>query len=131
MKLLFSVKGKSTATFIAIRSFHFLYLGIRHTVNYIITPHMWVRHALRNVSPPHLAFASFGLVFSESCQWWEWGLLSTKAFRTVKIVSTGNSLSTVALRATKILWTLRTGMAVAFIVTYHLEDAMLPVNCLS
>ena len=37
-------------------SLHFHLLLVRHIVNYIIPPHMWVRHTVRNVGLPHLRF---------------------------------------------------------------------------
>ena len=38
--------------------FQYFQLSIHHTVNYIIPPHMWVRHTMRNLGLPHLGFPS-------------------------------------------------------------------------
>ena len=90
---------------------------------YIIFPHMWVRHTVRNVGAPHL-----GLLFPvglppsslcnrsfqsclESCQQWKLEFLST-----------------VAYRATKIPTTLRVNLPVAIRATKNLNKSMLPVN---
>ena len=50
LKLLFSVNCQATVAYRAIRSFHFHHLWVHHTGNYIIPPHMWVRHI--PVGPP-------------------------------------------------------------------------------
>ena len=30
--------------------------SVHHTVNHIVPRHIWVRHSVRNVDPPHLRF---------------------------------------------------------------------------
>ena len=87
---------------------HFLHLRDHHTLNYSIPPHMWIRHAVRNMSQPHLTiFFSGGLAtlftlwlfdywswqpwlseLPKSCQQWKLTFLSTLAFRATKIMST-------------------------------------------
>ena len=44
LKLLFFINCQTTWTYRAICSLHFHRLWVCHTVNYIIPPHMWVRH---------------------------------------------------------------------------------------
>ena len=57
LKLLFSVNCQATVAYRAICNLHFHHLWVRHTVNYIIPPRMWVCHTVRNVGPQHLGFS--------------------------------------------------------------------------
>ena len=76
---------------------------VRHTVNYIIAPHVWVRHTVRKVGPQHLEFS----------------------FLWVRHIP---SSVTVVFRATKIQVILRVEVPVAIRATKNLEGTMLPVN---
>ena len=58
-KLLFSVNCQTTVAYRAIRSFHFHHLWVRHTVNYIIPPHVRVRHIPVGLPPSALCQRSF------------------------------------------------------------------------
>ena len=102
-KLLFFINCQTTLAYRAVRSLHFHYLRVRHTVNYIIAPHVWVRHTVRNVGPQHLEFS----------------------FLWVRHIP---SSVTVVFRATKIQVILRVEVPVAIRATKNLEGTMLPVN---
>ena len=66
----------------------------------------------------------------KSCQCWELTFLLTAAFRATKILSTVaiNILVDRSFQSYQISTTLRADVAVAFIASKNLEDAMLPVN---
>ena len=103
LKLLFSINCQTTGAYRAIRSLHFHHLWVRHTVNYIIPPHMHVRHTVR-MWVCHIRDFLF--------QW----------------VHHLPPSVTVACRATKIPTTLRDDVPVAIRVTKNLEDTMLSVS---
>ena len=70
-KLFFSVNYQMTIAFRGIRSLHFHYLLVRHTVSFI-PPHMWIRH----IQDFHFRWVSY-LLHSV-----------TVVFRATKILST-------------------------------------------
>ena len=101
LKHLFSINCQITVAYRAIHSLHFHHLWVRLTVNYIIPPHMWIRH-------------------TEKC--------GSATFRIFLFGGSATFLLTVAFRATKISTTLRADVPVAIRATRSLKDTMLPVN---